>query len=407
MTITTTRSTTSSIAPEAHSGGFTVGYRQLSEAVRATAVAAKSKVLPVLARVLVDSDQDGARLTTFNFDTAITVELDGATERTRGRMLIEHAVFTRVLAAAGKGSTKRHLDELEVRLDVIDGVPTVHVDGYAVPVEAVITPDQFPALPPTTPATHVLDRVAFTDLFERCRGAADRGATLPILTAVRLDLEADVCVATATDRYRLATGSVPARGTRSETVLAPADTVATVLHHLSGSDLAIGTDSIEGSEWLTVQSGSVTARIRTVAGTYPSVATVISTSGGPLTVTVPRAALAAAATKAAAITTAAADKRTPARVVVGPDGITIEPGSSAGRACTAPAVPAQVEHHTQTWVAGVNPAFFVDAVNSFDVDEVTLHLGDPARPMVLTAAGELNESTAAFRHVLMPVRFAH
>ncbi len=175
MTITTTRSTTSSIAPRRMPAEFTVGYRQLSEAVRATAVAAKSKVLPVLGRVLVDSDQDGARLTTFNFDTAITVELDGATERTRGRMLIEHAVFTRVLAAAGKGSTKRHLDELEVRLDVIDGVPTVHVDGYAVPVEAVITPDQFPALPPTTPATHVLDRVAFTDLFERCRSAADRG----------------------------------------------------------------------------------------------------------------------------------------------------------------------------------------------------------------------------------------
>ncbi len=143
--------------------------------------------------------------------------------------------------------------------------------------------------------------------------------------------------------------------------------------------------------------GSVTARIAPWQGTYPSVATVISTSGGPLTVTVPQAALAAAVTKAAAITTAAADKRTPARVVVGPDGITIEPGSSAGRACTAPAVPAQVEHHTQTWVAGVNPAFFVDAVNSFDVDEVTLHLGDPARPMVLTAAGELNESTAAFK----------
>lgn len=66
------------------------------------------------------------------------------------------------------------------------------------PVEAAFTADQFPALLPATPATHVLDRVAFTALFERCRGAADRGVTLPIPTAVRLDLEADVCVATAT-----------------------------------------------------------------------------------------------------------------------------------------------------------------------------------------------------------------
>lgn len=406
MTITTNRSKTSSVAPEAQAGGFTVGYRQMSEALRATAVAAKSKVLPVLQQVLVEVTRDRARLTTFDFDTAVTVDLAGASGCVTGRMLIEHAALARVLAAAVKGSTKRHLEQLEVRVDVVEGVPTVHVDGYDVPLEATTTPDQFPALPCTTPATHVLDRVAFTGLFERCRQVADRGVTLPILTAVRLDLQVDGVVATATDRYRLATGSVPARGTTSQTVLAPAATVATVLGHLDGVELAVGTDSIEDNVWLTVRSGAVTARILTVAGDYPSVTSVLDSAGGPLAVTVPRAALTAAAARAAAITAAAADRKTPARVVVGAETISVEPGSSSGRACTAPSVPARVEHHDQAWVAGVNPAYFVEAVGSIDADEVTLHLGDPARPLVLTAAGDPNGAVAAFRHVLMPVRFA-
>ncbi len=406
MTITTNGSRTSSVAPEAQAGGFTVGYRQLSEALRTIAVAAKSTSLPVLQQVLVDVYRGRARLTTFDFDTAVTVELAGARDCTKGRMLIEHAAFARVLAAAVKGGTKRHLDQLEVRVDVVDGAPTVRVDGYAVPLEAKLSPDRFPALPRTTPATHVLDRAAFTGLFERCRRAADRGDTLPILTAVRLELAVDGVVATATDRYRLATGSVPARGTTSETVLAPAETVAAVLGRLDGDELAVGTDLIGESVWLTVQAGVVTARILTINGAYPSVASTLSSAGGPLTVTVPRAALAAAAAKAAAITAATADKTTAARVVVGPETVTVEPGSGGGRACSAPALAARVGLFGEAWVAGVNPVFFVEAVTSVDADEVTLHLGDPARPLVLTAAGEPNGSAAAFRHVLMPVRFA-
>ena len=40
-----------------------------------------------------------------------------------------------------------------------------------------------------------------------------------------------------------------------------------------------------------------------------------------------------------------------------------------------------------------------DAITTLTADEVTLHLTDPDRPMILTDAGD-----ADYRHVLMPVR---
>jgi DNA polymerase-3 subunit beta len=406
MTTTTDQSTSTNAAPEAHAGAFTVGYRQLSEALKLTAVAAKSKALPVLQRVLVESDRAGARITAFDFDTAVTVEMEGTSARTRGRMLLEHAAASRVLAAAVKGASKRHLDGLEVRLEVVDGTPTLHVEGYAVPLDAALTPDQFPALPPTTPPTHVVDRAGFTGLFNRCRAVADRGDLLPILSAVRLQLEPGHIGATATDKYRLTIGQIPARGTTREQVLAPATTVATILGRLSAVELALGTDSVEGSVWLTLQAGSVTARVLTVDGTYPSVESVVARAGGDLTVTLPRVALLEAAGRAAAITTAAADKNAPARIVVDAGTITIEPGSGTERTCTAPAVAAQVGGLQAGWVAGVNPAFLLEAVSSIDAAEVTLHLGEPTRPLMFTAGGEVSDSSAPFRHIVMPVRFA-
>jgi len=406
MTITTNRSTSTSAAAEVHDGAFTVGYRQLSEALKLTAVATKSKAVPVLQRVLVECDRAGSRITAFDFDTAVTVALSGTSSRKTGRMLLEHAAASRVLAAAVKGAAKRHLDGLQVRLEVIDGMPTLGVEGYVVPLDAGISPDQFPALPATTPPSHVVERVGFTGLFDRCRAVVDRGEMLPILTAVRLDLAPGHIGATATDRYRLALGQVPAQGTTTEQVLAPAATVAAILGQMSGDELALGTDAIEGTVWLTVQAGSVTARVLTVDGSYPSVESVVVRAGGAQTVTLPRAELLAAASRAAAITAAAADKKAAARIVVDDGAITIEPGSGTARTCTAPAMPALVAGHQGRWVTGVNPAFFLEAVASIDAAEVTLHLGEPVKPLVLTAGGEGNDSSASFRHIVMPVRFS-
>ncbi len=69
-------------------------------------------------------------------------------------------------------------------------------------------------------------------------------------------------------------------------------------------------------------------------------------------------------------------------------------------------MPALVAGHQGRWVTGVNPAFFLEAVASVDAAEVTLHLGEPVKPLVLTAGGEGNDSSASFRHIVMPVRFS-
>ena len=210
-------------------GALITGYRGLAEALKTLALpAAGRKPLPVFSRILVTVRADEIELTTFDFDTAATVTLP-ATGTSPGQLLLDHPSLTKVLSAAVKGSRKATVDQLDVTIDTPDHTPVVHVAGYSIPLDDTVTVDAFPALPATTAPTHVVDREALSVLVDRVTVAADRGDTLPILTGINATLDKGSMTLTATDRYRLASGTIPANGTTTEKVLIPAATLAKLL----------------------------------------------------------------------------------------------------------------------------------------------------------------------------------
>ena len=117
--------------------------------------------MPVFSRVLATVRPTEVELTTFDFETAVTVILP-ATGAAPGRMLLDHSSLTKVLSAAVKGSAKSIVDRLDVTIDTPDHTPVVHVAGYSLPLDDTVTVDAFPDLPPTTAPTHVVDREALS-----------------------------------------------------------------------------------------------------------------------------------------------------------------------------------------------------------------------------------------------------
>lgn len=388
------------------SGGFTVGYRDLVEALRTAAMGVSTRSgLPVMSRVLIEAGQGQVRVVAFDYETAVSVQLP-AGEVSPGRMLVEHATVSRVLAAAVKGARKAQVDSATVRVEVVQGTLVVTVEGYAVPLAEHLDLEAFPDLPAITPASHVLDRVGFVDLLTRVAVAADRGGALPILAAVKVDLEEDRVTCTATDRYRLAQGWVAAEGTTTASALLPIEVLTKLIDRLGGDQVGIGLDQLGSDTWVTLTAGPVRASVRAREGDYPRVASVVNGQHPDVAVTVERAELLAVATRAAAITTAAAGKNDPVRVLVGAGWITIAPTTKASTRVTAPQVPAQVAGDVEQWSTGATPRYLLDAITATAGEQITVHLDttDARRPLVFTAGGQDDlDQEGTYRHVLMPV----
>lgn len=383
-------------------GVFTTGYRDLSYALKTLASPATGrKPLPVFNRVLATVRPGEVELTTFDFDTALTVTLL-ATTTTPGQMLLEHQSLTKILTAAVKGTSKAAVDRLDVTVTSPEHTPVVHVTGYSMPLDDTIAVDAFPLPPATTAPTHVVDRPALSTLVERVTPAADRSDLVPILTGISAHLTGSSLVFTATDRYRLATGTIPAQGSTEEKVIIPATALAKLLPRLTSTQLRLGVDVIEGITWLTLADDTTTAQIRTLDGDYPNTSSIMNQATTRV-VTLSRTQLLSAATRASCLAAAVKTQKTSTvTIMVSNETITIAPATDGDATnITAPSLPATITGEQAPWTATVNSGFFLDAIKTLIADEVTLHLGEPNRPLILTDA-----DTTSYQHLLMPVRFA-
>lgn len=391
-------------------GAFTVGYRDLVDAVKALALATGGpKSMPILRAALVTVSDEEAIMGTFDYEVSVTVRLS-AEDTVPGVMLVDVPSLTKVLSAAGKGTTKAIMDRSRVTVTVADGIPTVSFSGYAVPLcDSVAAVDQYPSTPATSPATHTVDRAAFTALVSRVIVAASTDTNYPILTGIHAAIARDEITLTATDRFRLAAGTVRAiNGDTVTSAVIPAAVLAKVLAHMHAPHIDLGISYAAGTVWATISDGTTVVRVHTIDGEYPRVCV----PGGILSrimeqipereVTVSRAALLKAATVAAALSAATTSAREPLTITVDADTLTVAPATKGDSdKVKAPALPATVEGNTARWVAGANPAYFLAAIGTLVGDKVTLSLMGPERPMVLTDAGGFH----TFKHVIMPARF--
>lgn len=176
-----------------------VGREALGEAVAFVSRALPSRpVVPLLSCMLIEVSDKGLTLSCFDYEVSArcTVEaevIEPGTALVPGRLLAE---ITRSLPAR----PVEFSDDTDV-LNMVCG--SAEFGLVCLPME------EYPALPDSPPAVGVVDGGVLAAAVGQVASSASRDDTLPMLTAVCLDIEGDSLTLAATDRYRLAARVVP------------------------------------------------------------------------------------------------------------------------------------------------------------------------------------------------------
>lgn len=380
-----------STAPTTTAAVVTASYRSLVSALKAAGLLAGGS-RPMCPHVEVAVDGGEVTITAADTNTAVTVALPAAATGT-GRVMVAWAELSKVLPAATKGHTKRQLDQLNLTLELDDQTLTVEVAGYRLPLAA--NGAQLPQIPNATPGTHVIDRDQFHAMFTRVAVAAGTDQLLPLFSHVHTELTSTGVTFTATDRYRLARGTIATNGTTTDTVLLPAPAMAKLLPLCDGDQIILGVDGDTADQWITMTSGTLTARIRNHHADYPRIGHLFNITT-PHHATIDRAQLRDAADRAHALTAALSDRNTSAKITITPTDVTIAPGTRDNNA-TAPAIDADTDLD-DTWHGAINPHYLRDAIAQHTADTVTIVFSGPGKPIKLTTDND------TYEHVVMLMR---
>ncbi len=173
---------------------FTVGRDALTEAVTWVARALPARpVIPVLGGLLLSAGDDGLTLACFDYEVSARIRVPAEVSEP-GQALVPGRLFAEIT---------RSLPGLPVDFaDDPDGLSVTC--GEAAFIMATLPVCDYPALPDLPLLAGESDGGVLAAAIGQVAPAASRDDTLPVLTAVSLELTAGSVTLAATDRYRLA-----------------------------------------------------------------------------------------------------------------------------------------------------------------------------------------------------------
>jgi DNA polymerase III subunit beta len=201
---------------------FTVERDALAEAVAWVARALPTRpVIPVLGGLLLRASRDGLTLSCFDYEVSARMSV-AADVAEPGSVLVPGRLLVEIT---------RSLPGLPVDFaDDPDGVSMIC--GEAAFTLATLPTGEYPALPELPQLAGTADGGVLATAIGQVTPAASRDDTLPMLTAVSVELDGKTMTLAATDRYRLAVREldwdpVPGEGEHGRVaVLVPAKTLA-------------------------------------------------------------------------------------------------------------------------------------------------------------------------------------
>ena len=178
---------------------FSVGRDVLGDAVAFVSRVLPSRpVVPLLSGMLIEAAGDGVTLSCFDYEVSARCRVDAevsepGTALVPGRLLAE---ITRSLPARP--------------VDCADDADVLNLTCGSAEFGLVCLPiDDYPALPSSPDPVGIVDGAALAAAVAEVASSASRDDTLPMLTAICLDLDGESLTLAATDRYRLAAKRLP------------------------------------------------------------------------------------------------------------------------------------------------------------------------------------------------------
>ncbi len=344
--------------------------------------------LPVLANVLLKTEDGGLKLTATNLEIGITywvpgkIDQDGAT-----------TVPARLLTDLVNSLPSSERVDLEVQagdtLHIRCGRFETHVKG--------IDADEFPAIPTAgeRPTTRIAQSLLKTALGETAFAAATDEAR-PILTGVLARFEGDQVTLAAADNYRIAVKTIPVLDPVEETsIVVPARSLHELSRILADSDDPVDVVLSPSRNQILFHLEGVDLVSRLIDGQFPNYRQVLPTSH-TTKATVERNDLLKAVRLASLIASSSANI---VKLHVGADtetGLTVSAAADIGD--NQGQVEAKVEGDGTT--IAFNARYLLDVLQNVTVDQFSIELNGPLSPGVFrpTADG------AQYVHVVMPVR---
>lgn len=382
---------------------FTVERDALAEAVTWVARALPSRpVIPVLGGMLVRADADGLTLSCFDYEVSARMRAPAEVAEP-GTVLVPGRLL---------GEITRSLPGLPVSFaDDPDGLSMTC--GEAAFTLATLPTGEYPDLPDLPHLAGTADGGVLGAAIGQVTPAASRDDTLPMLTAVNLELAGQTMTLAATDRYRLAMRDLawspaPGTGEQSRTaVLVPARTLADagrmmtpgepVRIMLRASDAPDGADAMIGFE-----TGDRRLTTRLLAGEFIRYRSRFPDEFGS-TADLPAEAFIEAVRRVSLV----AERGTPVQLSFGPGRVTVG-AATQGHARARESVPAEFTGGEP--VIAFSPGYLLDGVvaataGAEDSPRVRLQFTSPSKPAVIRPAPQHGAGDGSdFRYLVVPQR---
>jgi DNA polymerase III subunit beta len=358
-------------------------------AVVSRAVSNRS-TLPVLANVLLRTEDGGLRLTTTNLEIGLVYWVPGKVE-TDGATTVPARLLTDLVSSLPGGQRIELETGAGETLHVTSGPFQSHVKG--------IDAEEFPSIQPTgeRPTTRIAQNVLKRALEETAFAAATDEAR-PILTGVLCRFEGDSVTLAAADNYRIAVKTIPVLDAVAETsVVVPARALTELMRILGDTDDPIEVVLAQGRNQILFHLGGdpqIDLVSRLIDGQFPNYQSVLPKAHTTRAV-LDREELLRAVRPAALIAHESANIVKLQISSNGESGITVSANAEIGDHVGQ--VEAAVEGDGTS--IAFNAKYLADVLEKVDAEQFALELQGPLAPGVFKPVGD-----DRYVHVVMPVR---
>ena len=369
---------------------FQVERDVLADAVAWTARALPARpALPVLAGMRLQAGEE-LTLSSFDYDVSAQASLPVMVAE-EGEVLVSGKLLAEITRSLPPRQVEVHTDGSRVMV----------VCGSAQFSLLMLPTEDYPALPEMPPSVGTVESDVFAAAVAQVAAAAGRDDTLPALTGVRAELEADKLTLIATDRYRLAVRELRWKPTRPDleaAVLVPGKALADTARALTAGaevSIALALPGDSGDGMIGFTGGGRRTTTRLLGGEFPryqallpdQVNATAELPAGPLAESVKRVAL-------------VAERNTPVRLSFTGGQLLLEAGTGDEAQATETL---EASYEGDDIQIAFNPAYLLDGLTAIDSDTVRISFTAPAKPAVITGKPD-GDQAPDYRYLLMPIR---
>jgi DNA polymerase-3 subunit beta len=370
---------------------FSVERDVLADAVAwvSRAVPARPPV-PVLAGVRIVADAAGT-VTLSSFDYEVAAKGEFAADVEAGGEALVSGRLLREIANA--------LPHKLVQF-VLDGTKVSVVCGASRFTLATMPVDQYPSLPELPERTGVIDGAVQQQAVSQVTSAASRDETLPILTAIRVEIEGSQISLLATDRYRLALRELewkPAKSDVSTVALVRAKTLSDTAKALGSGDVDLSLGEGTGVDLIGFSAGGLVTTSQLMDGDYPPVRRLFRDEN-PITAVVRTQDLIDATRRVALV----AERNSSVRLAFAEGEVVLDAGQTDD-AQASEALEATLQGDAIT--VAFNPQYLLDGLGALSSDYVQFGFLQETKPVEFVGIDKPGGTVASeFRYLLVPIR---